>query len=217
MRVFCFQGGGHVNIQSHAQNFHSSTSSGFEYMCRIKEVTGVWQVGVLGVHAVLTLVVLSGGYRSRCSRFDGPALCLQHRVLCECMSNMGVTDQQHPTNFESLEKQALQAFKIKAVKIMSGVVRAQVVELVLWIRRTHPSVVFVTVSELLQLKAQGWSREVWSDCLHYRSLPLVVCGVLSVCLFVRMCVVRARVSVSNILCSCDQYACAEQEPPQPCY
>jgi hypothetical protein len=33
-------------------------------------------------------------------------------------------------------------------------------ELVLYLRRTYPRMVFVTVSELLQLKAQGWSREV---------------------------------------------------------
>jgi len=45
----------------------------------------------------------------------------------------------------------------------------EIVELVLWIRRRHPSAVFVSVSELMQLKTQGWSREVWHDCLRYRN------------------------------------------------
>lgn len=53
----------------------------------------------------------------------------------------------------------------------------EIVELVLWIRRRHPSAVFVSVSELMQLKTQGWSREVWHDCLRYRnhlSAPVTV-------------------------------------------
>ena len=45
----------------------------------------------------------------------------------------------------------------------------EVVELVLHLRRTYPRMVFVTVSELMQLKAQGWSREVWPDRLVYRN------------------------------------------------
>lgn len=45
----------------------------------------------------------------------------------------------------------------------------ELVELVLHLRRTYPRMVFVTVSELMQLKAQGWSREVWPDRLVYRN------------------------------------------------
>jgi hypothetical protein len=43
----------------------------------------------------------------------------------------------------------------------------EVVELVLHLRRGYPRMVFVTVSELLQLKAKGWSREV-CVCIHQR-------------------------------------------------
>eukprot|EP00960_Hanusia_phi_P024540 723081-Hanusia_phi.AAC.1 len=45
----------------------------------------------------------------------------------------------------------------------------EVVELVLWIRRRYPTMVFVTESELMQLRAGGFSREVWEDRLVYRN------------------------------------------------
>ncbi|EKX41787.1 hypothetical protein GUITHDRAFT_112206 [Guillardia theta CCMP2712] len=45
----------------------------------------------------------------------------------------------------------------------------EVVELVLWMRRRYPRMVFVTESELMQLRAGGFSREVWGDRVVYRN------------------------------------------------